>query len=94
MIPPEILRIPSAAAGRSRAVAQSGKLRLSGYIAWLAWLFIHVLYLVTFRNRVAVVANWAWSYLTFKRGARIVTSREHALPLSKPNDAAISPDSR
>jgi len=61
--------------GRSRAVAQSGHLRLTGTLAWLAWLFIHVLYLIGFRNRVIVMFNWFWSYLTFKRGARLITQR-------------------
>jgi NADH dehydrogenase len=59
--------------GRSRAVAETGKLHLSGLIAWLAWLVVHIWYLIGFRNRVAVLFNWAWSYLTYKRGARLIT---------------------
>lgn len=59
--------------GRSRAVAQSGKLRLTGLMAWLAWLVVHVIYLVGFRNRVAVLLNWFWSYVTYRRGARLIT---------------------
>ena len=58
--------------GRSRAVAQSGKLRLSGLLAWLAWIFVHVWYLIGFRNRLLVMFNWFWSYATFKRGARLI----------------------
>ncbi len=64
-----------ATVGRSRAVAQSGRLRLSGMLAWLAWLFIHVLYLIDYRNRMFVMLNWFWSYVTFKRGARLITQR-------------------
>ena len=61
--------------GRSRAVAQSlnGKLKLSGFLAWLAWLFIHIWFLIGFRNRVSVLANWMWNYLTYRRGARLIT---------------------
>lgn len=62
-----------ATVGRSRAVAQTGKLHLSGLLAWLAWLLVHVFYLIGFRNRFVVLFNWAWSYLTYKRGARLIT---------------------
>lgn len=62
--------------GRSRAVAQSGSFKFSGLTAWLAWLFIHVIFLVGFRNRVAVLLEWAWAYFTFQRSARIVVSEE------------------
>ena len=56
-----------------------GRLRLSGYAAWLAWLFVHVFYLIGFKNRVAVMAQWAWSYLFSKRGARLITERQWKL---------------
>jgi NADH dehydrogenase len=59
--------------GRSRAVAERGSLRLSGLLAWLAWLFVHVWYLIGFRNRFVVLFSWAWSYFTYKRGARLIT---------------------
>lgn len=59
--------------GRARAVADFGWLRFGGVFAWLAWMAIHIFYLVGFRNRFFVVAGWAWHYLTFKRGARIIT---------------------
>jgi NADH dehydrogenase len=62
--------------GRSRAVAQLSKVRLSGFIAWLTWLLVHIYYLVDFRNRTIVIINWAWSYLTYRRGARLITGRE------------------
>lgn len=60
--------------GRSAAVAWIGKLKFSGYPAWLAWLFIHLLFLIGFRNKLAVVFQWAYSYFTYKRSARIITS--------------------
>ncbi len=61
--------------GRNSAVTDFHGLRIGGYPAWLMWLFVHILYLVGFRNRIAVLFNWAWSYLTFKRGARLITAR-------------------
>jgi len=59
--------------GRSAAVAWIGKLKFSGYLAWLAWLFIHLIFLVGFRNRLAVLFQWAYSYFSYKRSARIIT---------------------
>jgi NADH dehydrogenase len=59
--------------GRSSAVAMIGKLQFSGALAWLAWLAVHLIFLVGFRNRVAVFAQWVYSYFTYKRGARIIT---------------------
>ena len=59
--------------GRAAAVAQFGKFELSGYFAWLAWLFVHIFFLIGFRNRVLVMIQWAWSYLTYERGARLIT---------------------
>jgi NADH dehydrogenase len=62
--------------GRSRAVAQIGRLRLSGLLAWLMWLFVHLWYLIGFRNRVAVFFDWIWSYITFRHGARLITMKD------------------
>lgn len=62
-----------ATVGRSFAIAKLGKLELSGFIAWLAWLLVHIFYLIGFRNRLMVMIDWAWSYLTFQRGARLIT---------------------
>ncbi|HEX3819582.1 MAG TPA: NAD(P)/FAD-dependent oxidoreductase [Candidatus Sulfotelmatobacter sp.] len=59
--------------GRAAAVAQFGKIHISGYIAWLSWLFIHILFLIGFRNRLLVFIQWAWSYVTYERGARLIT---------------------
>jgi NADH:ubiquinone reductase (H+-translocating) len=61
--------------GRRRAVAKAGSLELEGLLAWLLWVFIHVLYLARFRNRVFVLAQWAWSYFAFGRGARLITHK-------------------
>jgi NADH:ubiquinone reductase (H+-translocating) len=60
--------------GRARAVADFGRIRFGGFFAWVAWLAIHVFYLIGFRNRFLVIASWAWNYLTFRRGARIITN--------------------
>lgn len=59
--------------GRGRAVADLGFLRIAGYPAWLAWLFIHLMYLVQFGNRVLTLVQWAWNYVTWNRSARLIT---------------------
>ena len=59
--------------GRAQAVADLGRLRISGIWAWLAWLFVHVFFLIGFRNRFVVIFEWAWAYFTFQRGARLIT---------------------
>jgi NADH:ubiquinone reductase (H+-translocating) len=59
--------------GRGAAVAQSGRLRLTGFVAWIAWVLIHVLLLIGFRNRLVVMIEWAWAYVTFNRGVRLIT---------------------
>jgi NADH dehydrogenase len=61
-----------AAIGRSRAITEIGRLKFSGFPAWLVWLAVHIYYLTGFRNRLLVVLQWAWSYLTFGRGARLI----------------------
>ncbi|QDV88844.1 NAD(P)/FAD-dependent oxidoreductase [Planctomycetes bacterium TBK1r] len=61
--------------GRRRAVAQSGRFKLTGRLAWMAWLLIHIAYLNGFRNRTFVFLSWAWSYLTFARGARLIVPK-------------------
>ncbi len=73
--------------GRAAAVAQfgkSGKFHLSGYFAWLAWLFVHILFLIGFRNRLIVMIQWAWSYLTYERGARLITGSDELLGWPQP----------
>jgi NADH dehydrogenase len=59
--------------GRGAAIAEIGNLRFSGFIAWLAWIFVHLFFLIGFRNRVAVLMEWAWAYMTWQRGARLIT---------------------
>src|SRR5580693_5359594 len=63
--------------GRAAAVADFGKIHISGFLAWLSWLFIHIFFLIGFRNRILVMIQWAWSYLTFERGARLITGGNH-----------------
>lgn len=65
--------------GKYRAVLESGSWKMSGRLAWLAWLFVHVFYLIGFKNRIVVMAQWAWSYLFSKRGARLITERQWKL---------------
>ena len=59
--------------GRSKGIAQIGKIHLSGMLAWSAWLFIHLIYLIGYRNRFFVLLNWAWQYLSWQSGARLIT---------------------
>jgi NADH dehydrogenase len=59
--------------GRAAAVAQLGRIHISGFVAWLAWLFVHIFFLIGFRNRLLVFIQWAWSYVTYDRGARLIT---------------------
>lgn len=61
-----------ATVGRSRAVAWIGRLQMGGVLAWLLWLFVHLMALVSFRNRVVVLTQWAWSYTTWQRNARLI----------------------
>ena len=62
--------------GRASAIADLGSLHLSGIPAWLIWLFIHIAWLIGFRNRVTVLVQWAGAYLTFQRSVRLITRRE------------------
>ncbi len=59
--------------GRAAAVAEFGKIHISGFLAWLSWLFVHIFFLIGFRNRLLVFIQWAWSYITYERGARLIT---------------------
>jgi NADH dehydrogenase len=62
--------------GRNRAVADAGFMRFSGLPAWLAWLFVHIIFLVGFRNKLLVLINWTLAYVTYGRGARLITGRQ------------------
>jgi NADH dehydrogenase len=59
--------------GRSRAVMQLGRFRISGFLAWVLWSIAHIYFLIGFRNRFIVALNWAWNYITFERGSRLIT---------------------
>jgi hypothetical protein len=59
--------------GRAAAIAEFGKIHISGLIAWLSWLFIHIFFLIGFQNRILVLIQWGWSYITYERGARLIT---------------------
>jgi NADH dehydrogenase len=59
--------------GRKSAVAQLGPIRLHGMPAWVLWSAAHIYYLIGFRNRITVVLNWVWNYVTFQRGTRLIT---------------------
>jgi NADH dehydrogenase len=65
--------------GRGAGVARIGRIKASGFPAWLLWLFVHIFFLIGFRNRLLVILQWAWSYVTFDRGARLITE-----PLKEP----------
>ncbi len=91
--------------GRSRAVAQMKRLHLSGLLAWLAWLVVHIWYLIGFKNRLVVMIVWAWSYATYGRGARLITgygaaprgfhaADPHALPDGAPAPAELTSGAR
>jgi NADH dehydrogenase len=72
--------------GRRRAVASVGKLKLSGFLAWLAWLTVHIFYLIDFRSKFVVLFDLAWSYFTYQRGSRLITG--HRLDAGAPQRAA------
>jgi NADH dehydrogenase len=72
--------------GRSRAVAQMGRLQLSGLIAWFGWLFIHIWYLIGFKNRVFVLLQWMWAYVMYRRGARLITGPRSLAPKERAPD--------
>ncbi len=90
--------------GRGAAVAQIAGLRIGGWIAWVMWLFIHLMYLVSYSNRILVMVQWGWSYFTFGRSARLITGSEAdaltatqlgpphpAVPQTKPAPADANP---
>ena len=64
--------------GRGQAVADVWKLHFSGFLAWVIWIFVHILFLIGFRNRILVLLQWAWSYATYSRGARLITDETRA----------------
>ncbi len=85
--------------GRANAVVESGKFKASGFIAWIAWCFVHILYLIGFRNRMLVFLQWVYSYFRYRRGARLITERgwmldEPAMPAALVEAPAESPAQR
>jgi NADH dehydrogenase len=81
--------------GRGHAVADIGRLHFGGFIAWLAWIFVHIFFLIGFRNRVLVLIQWAWSYFTYGVGARIITEEVRLPPVRPtadcpPEEVAVS----
>ena len=74
--------------GRQRAVAQMGRLHISGFPAWVLWSVAHIYFLIGFRNRFVVALNWAWSYITFQRGSRLITGL-YAHPGDRPRRSEL-----
>jgi NADH dehydrogenase len=66
--------------GRAAAVALIGGVKLSGFLAWLSWLFIHLLYLAEFDNRILVFLQWMWNYFTYRRGVRLIVDDRRETP--------------
>lgn len=75
--------------GRNAAVAHIGRFKFNGFLAWLAWVFIHIWYLIGFSNKLLVIYQWAWNYLTWNRGARLITGKE-ILPATAKNKPPYS----
>jgi NADH dehydrogenase len=83
--------------GKRKAIGEIFKLKIHGYFAWLAWFFVHILYLVGFRNKLVVSSQWIWSYIFSKRGARLITEREWRLSkqqFADANESAHFPDKK
>jgi NADH dehydrogenase len=71
--------------GRKKAIAEIKTLKVSGFMAWLMWLTVHVYYLIGFKNRFMVIIQWAWSYFTYQRGARLIVNKDwHSYHVEKP----------
>ena len=64
-----------ATVGRNKAVAEFGKLHIAGFPAWITWVFVHLMYLVEFENRMLVLVEWVYNYITRNRGARLIVGR-------------------
>lgn len=74
--------------GRNLAVVDLGKLKFGGFFAWITWVFVHLMLLVDFRNRLIVLFNWVWSYINFDRGTRLIIRKfEKKLPVKIPRDS-------
>ncbi len=73
--------------GRNRAVADLGRLKLQGFFAWVLWIFIHLMNLIGFRNKLVVLINWGWNYFTYDRGIRLIFRNDGIIP--RPTDSAV-----
>jgi NADH dehydrogenase len=73
--------------GRSHAIADFGRFKLTGFLAWLTWSLIHLMLLVDFRSRVVVYWNWSWAFFTYGRGARLLTGDVHMQHTAATGDA-------
>lgn len=85
--------------GRSRAIVEKGKFKMTGFLAWLAWLFVHVISLIGFKNRLYVLSEWFWAYLTRERSARLITGDAEELRdalkfLEAKHETAVLPKSK
>jgi NADH dehydrogenase len=76
--------------GRSKAVAQIGQLGFSGFMAWLTWLFVHLIFLIGFRNKVFVLIQWFYSYVNYRRGSRIITGLDRIFKTGNPVARPVS----
>ena len=77
--------------GRAQAVAQFGRVKISGLLAWLTWLFVHLMHIVQFQNRVLVFFQWSWCYLTWNRSARLITGESGESSSTSPSTTAAGP---
>lgn len=75
--------------GRGKAVAQIGARKISGFLAWFLWMSVHIFFLIGFRNRILVMLQWAWSYLSYDRGARLITGRAQGSLVGGLTDARL-----
>ncbi len=78
--------------GRGRAVADIKGLKFGGFIAWFIWAFVHILFLIGFRNRLSVMLQWAWSYFTYEQGARLITGTETFAPRAVEGSERLAPN--
>ena len=85
-----------ATVGKSRAIVELGRIRFAGWLAWLAWMGLHITVLIGFRNRISVLVSWIYGYVFFRRGSRLITrsydKSGRAVPVAPAlNSAAASP---
>jgi hypothetical protein len=87
----ELHRVPRGVGGTrsGRPESELGRVRLSGYLAWWLWGLAHIYFLIGFRNRLAVAMNWAWNYVSFQRGTRLITGADPEADQVSP--AAVAP---